>query len=90
MRTPPVITYDMAILASKPIEFKPPKKHCFSCNVKLSVVQQGIKCKCDNSFCGNCRYPEKHNCTYDHKLEGKERLRDELVEVKGDKLEMRI
>jgi hypothetical protein len=63
-----------------------PKNRCFNCRVKLSVVQQGIKCKCDQAFCGNCRYPEKHNCSFDFQQEGKNRLKEELVEVRGEKL----
>ena len=37
-----------------------------------------FKCKCNNIFCHIHRYPEEHNCIYDHKQDGKRKLKNEL------------
>jgi hypothetical protein len=49
---------------------------CFICLKKLIIIE--FKCKCDNIFCNIHRYPEEHNCTYDHKKDGKRKLKNEL------------
>jgi hypothetical protein len=47
---------------------------CEFCNKKkVNVIP--FTCKCGfNRLCTICRYPEIHNCTYDHKTEGKKIL----------------
>ena len=40
-------------------------KRCFNCNKKLGLLS--FDCKCNEKFCTKCRYPEEHNCTYNHK-----------------------
>ena len=46
-----------------------PKLRCAGCNTKLGLMK--FTCKCSNNFCVNCLLPEKHNCTYNFKKEGK-------------------
>lgn len=41
------------------------KKHCKQCNKKLSIVS--FSCRCGGHYCGNCRYAEIHDCTYNYK-----------------------
>jgi hypothetical protein len=48
------------------------KNRCFSCNKKVGYT--GLPCRCDYIFCGNCRYPEKHSCTFDFKTHGRKIL----------------
>ena len=44
---------------------KPEKPRCFNCTKKIKLVEViSNKCKCDNSFCSKCKYPNEHNCTY--------------------------
>jgi hypothetical protein len=42
---------------------------CGCCHRKLKFGAH-YDCRCDMKFCGACRYPEVHSCTYDHKTEG--------------------
>jgi len=60
---------------------------CFICLKKLIIME--FKCKCNNIFCHIHRYPEEHNCTYDHKEDGKRKLKNELDNtiVKRQKLD---
>jgi len=48
------------------------KKRCFQCNKKVGFT--GTACKCEFIFCGSCRYPEVHNCTFDFKTHDRANL----------------
>ncbi|KAI7903934.1 uncharacterized protein BX663DRAFT_432349 [Cokeromyces recurvatus] len=51
------------------------KGKCFSCNSKIPITKQLInKCKCEYVFCDTHRYPDKHNCTFDHAKNDKDIL----------------
>lgn len=71
--------------ASRPKQTKPTR--CFKCNIRVGPAI--IHCRCGYGFCATCRYPEQHNCEYDHKTHDKERLMDTFQTVKGDKLKDR-
>ena len=40
-------------------------KRCDCCKKKLGIMV--FDCKCELKLCINCRYPETHKCTFDHK-----------------------
>ncbi|OBZ91016.1 Zinc finger A20 and AN1 domain-containing stress-associated protein 9 [Choanephora cucurbitarum] len=43
------------------------KGRCFSCRSKIPLAKQLTnKCRCDYVFCDTHRYPDKHDCTFDH------------------------
>ena len=51
-------------------------KRCTECKKKIGLME--YKCKCGHLFCITHLQSEKHNCKYDYKLEGKERIKKEL------------
>ncbi|RKP39356.1 hypothetical protein BJ085DRAFT_857, partial [Dimargaris cristalligena] len=43
------------------------KGRCFMCRAKIPLAKQAInKCKCDYVFCDTHRYPDRHDCDFDH------------------------
>ncbi|XP_022922385.1 zinc finger A20 and AN1 domain-containing stress-associated protein 1-like [Cucurbita moschata] len=58
---------------------------CRSCNKKVGLM--GFRCKCERTFCGIHRYPEKHDCCYDFKSIGREEIAMANPVVKADKVE---
>ncbi|XP_057462198.1 zinc finger A20 and AN1 domain-containing stress-associated protein 1-like [Actinidia eriantha] len=58
---------------------------CSSCNKKVGVM--GFKCRCGSTFCGAHRYPEKHECSFDFKVSGRDAIAHANPVVKADKLE---
>ncbi|KAI8060452.1 hypothetical protein BC940DRAFT_312041 [Gongronella butleri] len=43
------------------------KGRCFMCRVKIPLAKQLTnKCRCDYVFCDSHRYPDKHECQFDH------------------------
>ena len=61
------------------------KNRCFSCNKKVGYT--GMKCRCEYIFCGNCRYPEQHSCTFDFKTYGKKILEKQNEKIVNNQLE---
>jgi predicted nucleic acid binding AN1-type Zn finger protein len=51
-------------------ESKPTR--CFNCRKRVGLT--GFKCRCENTYCGLHRYPEKHDCSFDYKTHGREAL----------------
>jgi hypothetical protein len=45
---------------------------CSVCRKRVGLT--GFKCRCDVTFCGVHRYPEKHGCTFDFKKIGREEI----------------
>lgn len=41
------------------------KKLCHCCTKKLGIIP--FECKCGFSFCSKHRFPETHNCQFNHK-----------------------
>ncbi|KAJ8766189.1 hypothetical protein K2173_021706 [Erythroxylum novogranatense] len=58
---------------------------CVVCKKKLGLT--GFKCKCENTFCGTHRYPESHECSFDFKTFGRDRIEKANPVIKADKVE---
>ncbi|KAK5847183.1 hypothetical protein PVK06_003487 [Gossypium arboreum] len=58
---------------------------CFICRKKVGLT--GFKCRCENTFCGEHRYPEKHECSFDFKGVGRNAIAKANPVVKADKVE---
>ncbi|KAL2525135.1 Zinc finger A20 and AN1 domain-containing stress-associated protein 7 [Abeliophyllum distichum] len=58
---------------------------CLSCNKKVGLT--GFKCRCGSLFCGTHRYPEKHDCTFDFKVQGREDIAKANPLIKADKIQ---
>lgn len=77
----PVATEQDEAEPSRPVR----PNRCFSCNKKVGVM--GFKCKCGSTFCGNHRYPEKHECSFDFKEVGRDAIAKANPLVKADKVQ---
>jgi Ubiquitin family/AN1-like Zinc finger/A20-like zinc finger len=64
------------------------KTRCFKCNRRVGFTI--ILCRCGYSFCGRCRYPQEHECTYDYKAHGNKILSEANPSVKADKMKNRL
>ncbi|KAL0091021.1 hypothetical protein F4703DRAFT_1903535 [Phycomyces blakesleeanus] len=43
------------------------KGRCFICRLKIPLAKQlSNKCRCEYVFCDSHRFPDKHNCEFDH------------------------
>ncbi|CAO3694302.1 unnamed protein product [Rhizopus stolonifer] len=70
---------------NEPQEPQPPqpqqknKGRCFNCRSKIPLSKQLTnKCRCELVFCDTHRFPDKHDCLYDHakKDKGKNKTTD--------------
>jgi predicted nucleic acid binding AN1-type Zn finger protein len=50
-------------------------KRCNQCNKKTGVME--YKCRCGKQFCISHLQAEKHNCNFDYKTDGKEKIKRE-------------
>ncbi|KAI8989604.1 hypothetical protein BDB01DRAFT_782456 [Pilobolus umbonatus] len=51
------------------------KGRCFSCRLKIPLSKQLTnKCRCEYIFCDAHRFPDKHECTFDHVTKDKDIL----------------
>ncbi|KAI9289818.1 hypothetical protein BC943DRAFT_269614, partial [Umbelopsis sp. AD052] len=58
---------------SKPVQEN--KGRCFKCRIKVPLAKQTTnKCKCDYIFCDAHRYPDRHECSFDHAKKDKDIL----------------
>lgn len=57
---------------------------CSECRRKTLLV---TKCSCERIVCLGCRYPEEHDCQYDHHKEQQKKLEKENPVVIGSKLQ---
>ena len=57
---------------------KKSSKKCAFCNKKLTLVEQQMKCKCENYFCTKHRLSTIHNCTYNYIESTKEKLKEKM------------
>ncbi|MBG02405.1 MAG: hypothetical protein CL470_09085 [Acidimicrobiaceae bacterium] len=48
------------------------KRRCYSCNVRLSMIE--FKCKCGHIFCQKHLNAHSHNCTFDYSSERKDKI----------------
>ncbi|XP_039028693.1 zinc finger A20 and AN1 domain-containing stress-associated protein 7-like [Hibiscus syriacus] len=73
----------VAIAADEPAELKLANR-CFICRKKVGLT--GFKCRCESTFCGEHRYPEKHECSFDFKGAGRDAIAKANPVVKADKV----
>lgn len=65
---------------------KESKTRCAKCNKKLGVMI--YICKCEKQFCISHLQAEEHQCMYDYKIDGKDKMKKEMIVGKlSDKLE---
>tara|TARA_B110000027_G_scaffold92431_1_gene97715 strand:- start:486 stop:728 length:243 start_codon:yes stop_codon:yes gene_type:complete len=64
---------------------KSSKPRCHNCNNKLKLVGTWT-CECLNKYCTKCRSPETHDCKFDYAGKQKDLLRNQLVEIKHEKI----
>lgn len=50
---------------------------CDKCKKKLGILE--YKCKCEKRFCISHLQAEEHNCSYDYKLEGQNKIKREMM-----------
>lgn len=58
---------------------------CAVCLKKITLTY--IECKCGGLFCGNHRYADEHNCTYDHFKNHQDAIRKKHIVIKKNKIE---
>lgn len=56
---------------------------CQKCKKKCFI---SFKCKCEKIFCTKCKLPEDHNCTFNFKEAGKDKLKQQLIKVENNKI----
>merc|ERR1712137_14535 len=59
--------------------------NCGVCRRRLGGM--GFDCRCGKIFCGTHRYSDLHNCSYDYRTTGQEKVAMENPLVEGVKLE---
>ena len=57
---------------------------CQNCKKKLNIMQ--FKCRCEDTFCINCRFP-RHKCSFDYKTMERNRLMKDNVKITNIKIE---
>ena len=69
------------------IENKMPKpiNRCLTCRKKIGIY--GFSCKCDGYYCTVHRYPESHDCSFDYKNMGREKIEKENPVIIAKKIE---
>lgn len=86
------IDEESLIAQAKPVEVveekpKPVEKEankCTKCTKKVGIM--GHKCKCEFVFCKAHRLPEDHDCEFDFKQHGKEKLAKDNQQVVASKI----
>ena len=57
---------------------------CSECRRKTLML---TTCACERIVCLTCRYPEEHDCTFDHQADAKKKLEKENPAITGTKLD---
>lgn len=65
-----------------------PQKRCPTCSHKLQLAD--TTCRCSLRYCAAHRLPETHNCTFDHKEDGRKLLETQVVKCVADKVKDRV
>lgn len=63
-----------------------PKIHCEKCRIKCRPALRFI-CKCNKTFCQSHRYPDQHDCTYDHRADAIASIQANNPKIVKDKIE---
>ncbi|XP_057424149.1 zinc finger A20 and AN1 domain-containing stress-associated protein 6-like [Lotus japonicus] len=71
-------------LTAGPILQAAQPNRCATCRKRVGLT--GFKCRCEVTFCGAHRYPEKHACSFDFKTVGREAIARENPVVRAEKL----
>eukprot|EP00252_Welwitschia_mirabilis_P025029 TRINITY_DN766_c0_g1_i1.p1 TRINITY_DN766_c0_g1~~TRINITY_DN766_c0_g1_i1.p1 ORF type:complete len:165 (+),score=23.54 TRINITY_DN766_c0_g1_i1:366-860(+) len=66
-------------------EIRKRKKRCSWCNKKVGLT--GFKCLCGHLFCGQHRYSDIHNCSFDYKAAGRLAIQMANPVVKAPKIQ---
>eukprot|EP01083_Nonionella_stella_P273363 927243_1 len=61
------------------------KNRCWNCRKKMTLAGQ-FECKCGYVFCGKHRYPDAHQCDFDHKKVHKDKLAEANKTVAPEKV----
>ena len=64
---------------------RPKRCQMAECKAKLALTDSA--CKCTGVYCMKHRHAETHSCAFDYKGEGMNKLKAQLVEAKGVKVE---
>ncbi|TKY68153.1 Zinc finger A20 and AN1 domain-containing stress-associated protein 5 [Spatholobus suberectus] len=67
-----------------PSEPKRAVNRCSGCRRRVGLA--GIRCRCGELFCGEHRYSDRHDCSYDYKAAGREAIARENPVVKAAKI----
>ena len=83
----------------RPVSASPAKKHrCGMCKAKVGLLGFGVaaaldlhasrraECRCSATFCAACRFPDKHNCTFDFKALDRQQLEKRNPAVVAEKI----
>lgn len=54
---------------------RPRRIRCFACRKKVGPM--GFPCRCGEVFCEQHRYPENHDCDFDHKATERQKIQDD-------------
>ncbi|XP_009631181.1 zinc finger A20 and AN1 domain-containing stress-associated protein 5-like [Nicotiana tomentosiformis] len=57
---------------------------CSGCRRKLGLT--GFRCRCGELFCGEHRYSDRHDCSYDYRTAGREAIARQNPLVKASKI----
>ncbi|GLT37060.1 hypothetical protein SLA2020_113980 [Shorea laevis] len=57
---------------------------CSGCQKRVGLT--GFRCRCGELFCGEHRYSDRHDCSYDYKAAGREAISRENPVVKAAKI----
>uniref|UniRef100_A0ACD5Y0H0 Uncharacterized protein n=1 Tax=Avena sativa TaxID=4498 RepID=A0ACD5Y0H0_AVESA len=60
------------------------KNRCSSCRKRVGLT--GFRCRCDQTFCGEHRYSDRHGCTYDYKAAARDAIARDNPVVRAPKI----
>nr|GMD65263.1 zinc finger A20 and AN1 domain-containing stress-associated protein 5 [Ipomoea batatas]GMD71818.1 zinc finger A20 and AN1 domain-containing stress-associated protein 5 [Ipomoea batatas]GME12070.1 zinc finger A20 and AN1 domain-containing stress-associated protein 5 [Ipomoea batatas] len=69
---------------SSPAPAKREVNRCSGCRRKVGLT--GFRCRCGELFCGEHRYSDRHDCSYDYKAAGREAIARENPVVRAAKI----
>jgi len=70
--------------STKSTPSKPKKRKCQMCKKKIGLT--GFECRCGKLYCSTHRYADVHNCTFDYKEDGREKIRKANPTCTDDKI----
>lgn len=70
--------------AGSPSPVKREVNRCSGCNRKVGLT--GFRCRCGELFCGEHRYSDRHDCSYDYKSAGRDAIAKENPVVRAAKI----